>query len=53
MLMDTFNTIKYTSKSLNQFYGCSGVDKNIYLKQDLRLDTSAYGYSGVGTARCS
>ena len=46
----TFSTIKYTSKSLTQFYGCSGVDKSILPTQDLRLDTFAYGYSGVGTA---
>ena len=46
----TFNTIKYTSKSLNQFYGCSGVDKSIQPTQNLRLDTFAYGYSGIGTA---
>ena len=48
---DGSNTnINYTSKSLNQFYGCSGIDKNILLKQDLRLDAFAYGYSGIGTA---
>ena len=46
----TSNTINYTSKSLNQFYGCSGVSNNILPAQDLRLDTYAYGYSGVGTA---
>ena len=46
----TFNSIKYTSKSLTQFYGCSGVDKNISPEQDLRLDAFAYGYSGLGTA---
>ena len=46
----TFNSIKYTSKSLNQFYGCSGVDKSIQPTQNLRLDTFAYGYSGIGTA---
>ena len=46
----TFNTIPYTSKSFNQFYGCSGIDKNIKPTQDLRLDAFAYGYSGVGTA---
>ena len=46
----TFNSIKYTSKSLNQFYGCSGVDKDISSTQDLRLDQYAYGYSGIGTA---
>ena len=46
----TFNSIKYTSKSLTQFYGCSGVDKNISPTQNLRLDAFAYGYSGIGTA---
>ena len=46
----TFNSIIYTSKSLTQFYGCSGIDKNISPEQDLRLDAFAYGYSGVGTA---
>ena len=44
------SSIDYTSKSLNQFFGCSGVDKNISTKQDLRLDAFAYGYSGLGTA---
>jgi len=46
----TFNSIKYTSRSLTQFYGCSGIDKNISPTQDLRLDAFAYGYSGLGTA---
>ena len=34
----TFNTIKYDSKSLTQFFGCSGVDKSLSPTQDLRLD---------------
>ena len=46
----TSNTIKYTSKSLNQFFGCSGVDINIEATQDIVVDAYAYGYSGVGTA---
>ena len=46
----TFNSIKYDSKSLTQFFGCSGVDKPLISTQDLRLDAFAYGYSGVGTA---
>ena len=46
----TFNAIKYDSKSLTQFFGCSGVDKSLSPTQDLRLDVDAYGYSGVGTA---
>ena len=47
----TNNTIEYTSKSLNQFFGCSGVDNNISPQQDLRLDAYAYGYSGIGTSQ--
>ncbi len=46
----TSNTIKYTSKSLNQFFGCSGVDNNIAATQDIVVNSHAYGYSGVGTA---
>ena len=46
----TFNSITYDSKSLTQFFGCSGVDKSLSPTQDLRLDAFAYGYSGVGTA---
>ncbi len=42
--------ITYTSKSLTQFYGCSGVTKNIDSQQDLRVDEFAYGYVGVGTS---
>ena len=46
----TSSTINYTSKTLNQFFGCSGVDQVIPSKQNLRMDVFAYGYSGVGTA---
>ena len=41
--------INYTSKSLNQFYGCTGIDQNISSTQDLRIDSFAYGFSGRGT----
>ncbi len=46
----TSNSINYTSKSLTQFFGCSGIDNNLDSTQDLRLDAFAYGYSGVGTS---
>jgi hypothetical protein len=46
----TSSTINYTSKSLNQFYGCSGVDRTIEPTQDLLSSSYAYGYSGIGTA---
>ena len=42
--------IEYTSKSLNQFYGCSGIDRNFPAAKDIIVDTYAYGYSGIGTA---
>ena len=46
----TSSTINYTSKSLNQFFGCSGVDQTINSTHDLRLDVYAYGYSGLSTS---
>jgi len=49
-LTNKSSTIKYTSKSLNQFYGCTGVNVNLNSKQDIKLDAFAYGYSGLGTA---
>lgn len=45
----TSSTITYESKTLNQFFGCSGVNKIINSTQDLRLDAYAYGYSGLST----
>ena len=46
----TFSSIEYTSKSLTQFFGCSGINQNISPTQNLRLDAYAYGYSGLGTS---
>jgi hypothetical protein len=46
----TSSSIVYESKSLNQFFGCSGVDQTINSTQDLRLNTYAYGYSGLSTS---
>ncbi len=45
----TSNTIKYTSKSLTQFFGCSGIDRNIDSAQNIIVNSYAYGYSGIGT----
>jgi len=42
---ETSVTITYTSKTLNQFFGCSGITQNLSSQQDIRLDTFAYGYS--------
>ena len=38
------NTITYTSKSLNQFFGCSGITDTITLGSDVRSDEIYYGY---------
>ena len=42
-------TIEYTSKSLTQFYGCSGITRDIDSEQVLRVDAFAYGYLGFNT----
>jgi len=41
--------INYTSKSYTQFYGCTGIDQSLESGQDLRINSYAYGYSGIGT----
>ena len=46
----TTSTIKYESKSLTQFFGCSGIERSIDSTQDLKMDAYGYGYSGIGTA---
>ena len=38
------NTITYTSKSVNQFFGCSGVTEAIDTAASIRADEYAYGY---------
>ena len=43
--------IKYTSKSYTQFYGCSGIEQNLVSGQNLRINSYAYGYSGIGTEK--
>ena len=41
--------IDYTSKTYNQFFGCSGITQIIPQGQFIRYDAYAYGYSGIGT----
>ena len=38
------NKITYTSKSINQFFGCNGVTSLIPLGSDVRSDETIYGY---------
>ena len=38
------NVLSYTSKSINQFFGCSGIKYAILLSDDIRSDEIYYGY---------
>jgi hypothetical protein len=38
----TFLNVDYTSKNLNQFLGCTGIDQNIQKEDFIRLNTFAY-----------
>ena len=38
------NTIDYTSKSINQFFGCSGINVGINTADDIRADDTIFGY---------
>jgi hypothetical protein len=38
------NTITYTSKSINQFFGCVGIEEQISSTDDIRSDEIYYGY---------
>ena len=47
------NRIDYTSKSINQFYGCSGVTTKINLADVIRADETIFGYEdGDVEKRC-
>jgi hypothetical protein len=38
------NTITYTSKSINQFFGCAGITSSILSSADIRSDEIYFGY---------
>jgi hypothetical protein len=38
------NIISYTDKSINQFFGCSGVENTISIADSIRSDDVVYGY---------
>lgn len=44
---ETTGIVSYTSKSLNQFFGCSGVLKTIFDAAPIGINTYAYAYSSV------
>jgi len=43
-LVSGSNTITYTDKSINQFFGCQGVDTSINPSDNIRSDKIIYGY---------
>jgi len=45
------NVIKYTSKSINQFYGCTGVTSQIELGDLIRADETIFGYENGDTEK--
>ena len=45
------NTIKYTSKSINQFFGCSGITHAIDATDEVRSEVFVYGFGNGDTER--
>ena len=45
------NTIDYTSKSINQFFGCSGITEAINTASDLRSNEVIFGYEDGDTSK--
>ena len=43
-LKSGLNTIEYTSKSINQFFGCTGISVGISTADDIRADETVFGY---------
>ena len=43
-IISGINNISYTNKSVNQFYGCSGVVSTISSADDIRSDETIFGY---------
>ena len=45
------NTITYTSKSINQFFGCTGITSTINSTDNIRSDEIYYGYEDGDTTK--
>ena len=43
-IISGINTITYTSKSINQFFGCTGITSSILSSADIRSDEIYFGY---------
>jgi len=45
------NSITYTSKSVNQFFGCTNITENIGIGSDIRADETIFGYEDGDLAK--
>jgi hypothetical protein len=50
-LISGSNTITYTDKSINQFFGCTGINAEIISGSDIRSDKIIYGYENGDTSK--
>jgi hypothetical protein len=46
LVLDDYSLIQYESKSLTQFFDCSGILSDLEAGESVRVDAFAYGYSG-------
>ena len=51
IIVSANSNINYTSKSVNQFFGCSGIDQSISIGSDIRSDETIYGYENGDTTK--
>ena len=45
------NIIDYTSKSINQFFGCTGITDSISIASDIRSNETIFGYENGDTSK--
>ena len=50
-IISGINTITYTSKSINQFFGCTGITSTINSIDNIRSDEIYYGYENGDTTK--
>jgi hypothetical protein len=50
LLLSDNSIINYTSKSINQFFGCSGILLDLNAGDTVAVNAFAYGYSGQNTS---
>jgi hypothetical protein len=51
VLISGNNNINYTSKNINQFFGCSGITEEISTTSDIRSSDIIYGYENGDTTK--